>query len=44
MLNRPSPAMAVAMTALVVAIGGTAAADPIAQVAKAIKGSKIKLN
>jgi len=42
MLNRPSPAMAVAMTALVVAIGGTAAADPIAQVAKAIKGTKIK--
>ena len=42
MLNRPSPAMAVAMTALAVAIGGTAAADPIAQVAKAIKGTKIK--
>ena len=34
--------MAVAMTALAVAIGGTAAAEPIAHVAKAISGKKIK--
>jgi hypothetical protein len=42
MINRPSPAMAVAMTALVVAIGGTAGAEPIAHVAKAIAGKNIK--
>jgi hypothetical protein len=34
--------MAVAMTALVVAIGGTAGAQPIANVAKAIAGKNIK--
>lgn len=42
MINRPSPAMAVAMTALVVAIGGTAGAQPIAHMAKAIAGKNIK--
>lgn len=40
--RRPKAPMVVAMTALVVALGGTAAAEPVAQVAAQISGSTIK--
>jgi hypothetical protein len=39
---RPSPAMVVASLALVVALGGTAFAGPVARLAKMISGSTIK--
>jgi hypothetical protein len=41
-LRRPSPAMIVAMIALVGAFGGSAIADEAVQISKLIKGSKIK--
>jgi hypothetical protein len=40
--RRPSAALVVAMLALVVALGGTAFAGPVAQLAKTISGSSIK--
>jgi len=43
-IRRPSPAMVVAMLALLVALGGTAGADPVGKVAALIKGNKIAAN
>ena len=41
--NRPSPAMAVALLALMVALGGTGiAASPVASVSRLLSGTKIK--
>lgn len=40
--RRPTPALVVALLALVVALAGTAGADPIASVARAISGKSIK--
>lgn len=39
--RRPSGAMVVAMIALIVAVGGTAFAGPVAQLAKRVSGNKI---
>ena len=39
--RKPSPAMAVALAALVVALGGTALAGPIAQIARKQSGDKL---
>src|SRR6478672_1007122 len=39
-IQRPSPAMIVAILALVVALGGTAFAGPVAKVARLISGDK----
>jgi hypothetical protein len=41
-LRRPSPAFVLALLALLVALSSSAGANPVAMVAKAISGSKIK--
>jgi hypothetical protein len=43
-IRRPSPAMAVAMLALLVAMSGTAGADPIGEVSALIRGKSIAAN
>src|SRR5215210_7055028 len=43
-IRRPSPAMVVAMLALLVAMSGTAGADPVGKVSALIRGNKIARN
>jgi hypothetical protein len=43
-IRRPSPAMVVAMLALLVALGGSAGADPVGEVSALIRGKSIAAN